>query len=353
MSPESVVSDAPLLEVRDLCTVFDTEDGIARAVDGVSFRIGRGEVLCLVGESGSGKSVTALSILGLVPPPGRIAGGEVIFLGRNLRRLSQREQSEVRGRQIAIVLQEAAQSLNPVLRCGEQLAEVLQEHGGLGRRAAALRAVELLHRVHLPDAELQARRYAHQMSGGMCQRVMLAMALASAPRLLIADEPTTGLDVTIQAQILDLILEMRASQGMAILLITHDLGVVTQVGGTVAVMYAGRVVETGPVDTVLRSPRHPYTRALLECQAGVMGWRRDKLPVLPGAPPHPARLPDHCRFEPRCSFRIDRCVAADPTAREVAQGQYIRCFVDLPGGHPSEPTSDTDRGAFPDRGRGR
>ncbi|MFQ5599545.1 MAG: ABC transporter ATP-binding protein [Candidatus Krumholzibacteriia bacterium] len=323
-----------LLDVRDLCTVFETDEGTSRAVDGASFVIRSGEILGLVGESGCGKSVTALSILRLVQePPGRIVSGAVRFSGRDLLQLGGAQMRAIRGNEISMVFQEPMTSLNPVFSCGEQVAEVLRVHRKLGRREAAARAVEMLRRVHLPDPEQQARRYPHQLSGGMRQRVMIAMALACGPSLLIADEPTTALDVTIQAQILDLLLELQAENRMAILLITHDLGVVAEVANQVAVMYAGRVVETGRVEDVLTRSRHPYTRGLL-ASLPRMEASRDVLPTIPGVVPHPAHLPDHCRFRSRCPDRIERCGLEDPGPRAVGPGHEVRCFVELPQGRP-------------------
>jgi len=316
-----------LLEVRDLCTVFHGEEGVSRAVDGASFTLGEGETLGLVGESGCGKSVTALSILRLVPgPAGRIVSGEILFRGRGLLGLEEREMRRLRGSEIGMVFQEPRGSLDPVMSCGEQVAEVVRVHRRLPRRAARERALEMLRRVHLPDPEHVASKYPHELSGGMCQRVMLAMALACEPSLLIADEPTTALDVTIQAQILDLLRELQAQFHMAILLITHDLGVVSEIADRVAVMYAGRVVESGSVEQVLRSPRHPYTLGLLgslphlDLQAG-------PLPAIPGSVPHPARLPAYCRFHDRCTYRIERCRLEDPPPEPLEPGHEVRCFV--------------------------
>ena len=258
---------AVLLELRDLVTVFDTADGVARAVDGVSFSIDRGETLGVVGESGCGKSVTALSILRLVPePPGRIESGSVLFQGVDLLHMSEPELRAIRGNEIAMIFQEPMTSLNPVFTVGFQVAEALRLHRGLGKREAESEAVRMLELVEIPDAESRARDFPHQLSGGMRQRVMIAMALSCTPSLLIADEPTTALDVTIQAQILELLGELQQRLGMALLLITHDLGVVAERADRVMVMYAGRVVEQGPADSVLASPRHPYTRGLIASQ---------------------------------------------------------------------------------------
>jgi len=316
-----------LLEVRDLCTVFAGEEGVARAVDGASFTVCPGETVGLVGESGCGKTVTALSILGLVPAPaGRIAGGDILFRGRSLLGLPADEMRRRRGSDISMVFQEPTSALNPVLTCGEQVAEVLREHCGCGRRQARRHAIDMLRRVHLPDPERQAQSYPHQLSGGMCQRVMLAMALACRPSLLIADEPTTALDVTIQAQILELLQELQADERMAILLITHDLAVVAAVADRVAVMYAGRVVESGSIEQVFESPRHPYTQGLLASLPS-LETRPGPLAAIPGTVPHPARLPSYCRFYDRCRHRQERCFLEDPPPTAVAPGHLVRCLV--------------------------
>jgi oligopeptide/dipeptide ABC transporter ATP-binding protein len=327
-------SDPALLEVRGLCTVFDTAIGPARAVDGVDFELRAGETLGLVGESGCGKSVTALSILRLVPEPGRIVSGDVLLEGRSLLGLDERALRAVRGGRISMVFQDPISSLNPVLTCGDQVAEAVQVHERCGRRAARARAVEMLRRVHLPDPEGSAHRYPHQLSGGMCQRVMLAMALACRPSVLLADEPTTALDVTIQAQICELLREIQAELDMAILLITHDLGLVAEMAERVAIMYAGRLVETGTSAQLFAGPRHPYTRGLLASLPD-LAPRRGPLPAIPGSVPHPARLPSHCRFHDRCAHRIAACATLDPPAREVEPGHAVRCLVDVDGEPPA------------------
>ena len=282
------------MEVEDLRTCFHAEGEVARAVDGVSFTVASGETLAIVGESGSGKSVTSLSIMRLVPtPPGEIAGGVVRFRGRDLLRLSERAMRRVRGNEISMIFQEPMSSLNPLLTVGEQIAEVVRLHRGLGRAAARRHAVEMLARVNIPDPERRAGEYPHRLSGGMRQRVMIAMALACHPALLIADEPTTALDVTIQAQILQLIRALQAEMGMSVLFITHNLGVVAQLADRVAVMYAGRIVEQGDVAAVFASPLHPYTRALLRSIPRVEGGGRDpahRLSVDPRAGAEPCRL---------------------------------------------------------------
>jgi oligopeptide/dipeptide ABC transporter ATP-binding protein len=325
----AVTELTPLLELRDLRVVFATEAGPARAVDGVSFAIAPGETLGLVGESGCGKTVTALSILRLVGDAGgRIAGGEVRFRGRSLLGLAEPELRAVRGREIGIVFQDPTAALNPVFTCGDQVAEMFRVHLRCGRREARDRGLEMLRRVHLPDPERVARAYPHELSGGMCQRVMIAIALACGPSLLVADEPTTALDVTIQAQICELLLEMQAETGMALLLITHDLGLVAGLADRIALMYAGRIVEQGPVAQVLASPRHPYTLGLLRSLPSLED-PPGRLQAIPGTVPHPARLPSYCRFHDRCDFRVERCHLDDPALREVGAGHSIACFVDV------------------------
>jgi oligopeptide/dipeptide ABC transporter ATP-binding protein len=319
----------PLLEIVELRTVFETDVGPACVVDGLNLVMQRGEVLGLVGESGCGKSVTALSILGLVPPPGHIVSGDVRFEGCSLPTASREGMRRLRGNRIAMIFQEPSTSLNPVFTCGEQIAEVLRVHRGCSFAAARKRAVELLDRVHLAEPRRIARRYPHQLSGGMCQRVMIAMALACQPSLLIADEPTTALDVTIQAQILELLHELQASESMAVLLITHDLGVVAQIATRVAVMYAGRIVESGPAPAVFSSPQHPYTRGLLESLPRLQGDVA-RLPGIAGSVPAPTSMPWFCRFHDRCPSRETRCRQEDPPSRRVGPEHEVRCLVDLP-----------------------
>ena len=320
---------APLLEVQDLQTFFHAEGTVARAVDGVSFTVGAGETLAIVGESGSGKSVTSLSILRLVPiPPGEIAGGRVLFRGRDLLALPEPEMRHIRGNEIGMIFQEPMSSLNPLLTVGEQIAEVVRLHQGLGRNAARQRAVEMLGRVNIPDPERRAREYPHRLSGGMRQRVMIAMALACRPALLIADEPTTALDVTIQAQILHLIRALQIEMSMSVLFITHNLGVVAQVADRVAVMYAGRIVEQGDVRTVFAAPLHPYTRALLRSIPRVEAVGRDpshRLLSIPGQVPSPVALPPGCSYAPRCPLADDVCRTVMPPLAEVIAGHDVRC----------------------------
>jgi oligopeptide/dipeptide ABC transporter ATP-binding protein len=314
-----------LLEVRDLRTWFATDAGVARAVDGVSFQVERGQVVGVVGESGSGKSVMALSVMGLVPEPGRIEGGRVVLDGRELTSLSSKAMRRVRGAEVAMIFQEPMTSLNPVYPIGDQIAEALRTHEGVRRAAARERAVALLDRVGIPDPEARAGEYPHQLSGGQRQRVMIAMALANQPSLLIADEPTTALDVTIQAQILELLLALRSELGMAVLLITHDLGVVAETCDRVVVMYGGQVVEEGPVDTVFDAPAHPYTRGLLDAVPRPDARGRT-LATIPGVVPSPTGWPDGCRFRTRCPYAWEPC-RRDPALLRAGARQYARCWL--------------------------
>jgi oligopeptide/dipeptide ABC transporter ATP-binding protein len=322
----------PLLEIRDLQTHFFTDDGVVRAVDGVSLAIEPGRTLAVVGESGSGKSVTALSVLRLVAtPPGRIVGGSIRFRGRDLLSLSEPEMRGVRGREISMIFQEPMTSLNPVYTCGEQIMEVLELHLKLDRAAARRQAIELLKRVGIPAPEQRVDEYPHQMSGGMRQRVMIAMALACRPALLIADEPTTALDVTIQAQILELLRALQRELEMSVLLITHDLGVVAETADQVAVMYAGQVVESCGVREAFRATRHPYTAGLLaslprlaDASASPSAVPR-RLRVIPGQVPDPTRFPGGCRFHPRCPLAVERCRSEMPALRDVGGGHLARC----------------------------
>jgi oligopeptide/dipeptide ABC transporter ATP-binding protein len=316
----------PLLEVHDLRTSFHMEAGVARAVDGVSFHVDRGEVLGVVGESGCGKSVTALSIMRLVQEPGRIEDGSRIRLaGRELTELSEREMRHVRGNDVAMIFQEPMTSLNPVYPVGDQIAESLRLHRGLGRQEARARAVELLRLVGIPLPERRVDEYPHQLSGGMRQRVMIAMGLANEPELLIADEPTTALDVTIQAQILELLLGLRARLGMGVILITHDLGVVAEVCDRVVVMYAGQVVEEGPVREIFASPGHPYTQGLLAAVPRP-DQRGGQLAVIPGTVPPPTHWPHGCRFRARCPYSWDLC-HDQPDLLDAGPGQRARCWL--------------------------
>jgi len=318
----------PLLQVEHLTTGFPAPTGTLVAVNDVSFSIRQGETLCLVGESGSGKSLTAFSILRLVPSPGRILGGSIRFGGRDLLALSEDDMCAVRGADISLIFQEPMTALNPVFNVGDQIAESLVVHGRMTWRAARAEAVRLMEAVRIPDAAARARDYPHQLSGGQRQRVLIAMALACKPALVIADEPTTALDVTIQAQILDLLRQLRAEHGLALLLITHDLGVVAEMADRVAVMYAGRIVEQGPVDAIFASPQHPYTKGLLASLPGskVQGARSGRrLQAIEGTVPSLANLPPGCAFEPRCAERIEVCREAMPPLVALGDDRAARC----------------------------
>jgi oligopeptide/dipeptide ABC transporter ATP-binding protein len=322
----------PILEVDNLQTHFFTAGGVVRAVDGVSYAVRAGEILGVVGESGCGKSVTALSILRLVAnPPGRIVGGAVRFEGKNLLDLSEREMEGIRGNEISMIFQEPMTSLNPLLTVGRQIAEAIALHRGLSQREALGEAVEMLRRVHIPEAEARAQAYPHQLSGGMRQRVMIAMALSCNPKVLIADEPTTALDVTIQAQILDLMRELQATYGTAIVLITHDMGVVAENADRVVVMYAGRKVEEASAEALFGNPGHPYTRGLLGSipnldAAALAANDRPRLTEIKGMVPSLLNLPTGCSFAPRCVYATDQCRAAFPPLAEHRPGHWIACW---------------------------
>ena len=319
-----------LLEVRDLRTSFHTTDGEVRAVTGIDFQVNRGEIMGLVGESGCGKSVTSLSIMRLIAPPGRVEAGEVLFDGRDLLKLNQRQMRELRGDAISMIFQQPTSSLNPVFDVGMQLGEVLEVHRAMKRKAARSRAAELLRMVGIPDPMRRLDAYPHALSGGMAQRVMIAMALACEPELLIADEPTTALDVTIQAQILDIMRALQKETGTAIILITHDLGVVAEMCDRVAVMYAGEIVEQTDVRSLFEAPRHPYTRGLIE-SVPKLGEERDELAVIPGSVPNLIDLPPACRFAPRCVTRVaekvPHCEEVHPELRPVREGHDVRCWL--------------------------
>jgi peptide/nickel transport system ATP-binding protein len=322
--------DRPLLEVSGLRTSFRTRDGVVKAVDGIDFHVDRGEIMGLVGESGCGKSVTSLSIMGLVGRPGRVDAGEVVFDGRDLLKLKPDEMRKLRGDRLSMIFQQPQSSLNPVRDVGRQIGEVLELHRSMKRGPARQRALELLRMVGIPDPERRLKSYPHEMSGGMAQRVMIAMALACEPELLIADEPTTALDVTIQAQILDLMRNLREQTGTAIILITHDLGVVAEMCDRVAVMYAGEIVEQTDVSTLFRQARHPYTRGLIG-SIPVVGDVREELSVIPGNVPNLIDLPKGCRFAPRCASRVaeDNAMALDvhPGLHPIAPGHEVRCWL--------------------------
>ena len=319
---------APLLDVRDLHTEFRTGAGTVRAVDGISYAVEPGETVAIVGESGSGKSVSALSILRLIPdPPGRITGGEVRFLGRDLMQLSDEEMREVRGGDIGMVFQEPMTSLNPVLTIGRQITETLEQHRRADRATAHRRAVELLGLVGIADPARRLKQYPHQLSGGQRQRVMIAIAIACDPKLIIADEPTTALDVTIQAQILELMSGLTRRLGVALIIITHNLGVVARYAKRVNVMYAGRIVESGPAAAIYHDPRHPYTMALLRSVPRLDRPRRARLDPVDGQPPDLTRLGRGCAFRPRCRFAVDACAEAPPPLVPAgAAGQFSACL---------------------------
>ena len=315
-----------LLQVRDLRTSFFTSDGEVRAVDGVTFDIEDGETVGLVGESGCGKSVTALSIMRLLAKgTGRLIGGEIIYRGRDLATLSDEEMRRIRGNEISMIFQEPMTSLNPVFTIGEQIAEAVRLHQRVDKREARDRAVEMLRLVKIADPEKRLRDYPHQLSGGMRQRVMIAMALSCNPTLLMADEPTTALDVTIQAQILELIAELQAKLGMAVLLITHDLGVVAERANHVAVMYAGKIVERARPDVIFSRPMHPYTIGLMNSVPGV-GGRKARLDAIPGIVPSPLHWPSGCRFRDRCGRADAACAETQPDLREVEPGHWVACL---------------------------
>lgn len=319
-----------LLSVRRLSTEFRTKTGVARAVDDVSLDLKAGEILAIVGESGSGKSVTSLSIMGLVPdPPGKVVAGEVLFEGQDLLRLPGRRMQKIRGSRLAMIFQEPMTSLNPVLSIGRQMTEGIEQHLGMSPAAARVHAIEMMRRVSIPAPEARLREYPHQFSGGMLQRIMIAIAMTCNPRVLIADEPTTALDVTIQAQILDLMRELRDVSGTAIMLITHDMGVVAEMADRVVVMYAGQKIEEGPVRAVFRQPRHPYTAGLLAAlprigNAGAVGDA--ELNEIPGVVPPLTDLPPGCRFSDRCDLATDRCRMEAPLLAFVAEQHLAACW---------------------------
>ena len=320
----------PLLEVKNLKTHFFTEDGVVHAVDGVDFVVYPGEILGLVGESGCGKSVTSLSIMRLISPPGKVLEGEVVLDGTNLLDLSENEMMKVRGNRVSMIFQQPQTALNPVFRVGDQIAEVLSIHQDFGKEAGRKRAVELLKMVGIPDAEHRADAFPHELSGGMAQRVMIAMALACVPELLIADEPTTALDVTIQAQILDLVLEMREKMGTSVILITHDLGVIAETAERVAVMYAGEIVEQADVNELFDNPLHPYTQGLIG-SIPILGQVKERLDVIPGSVPNLIDPPPGCRFAARCLARVKYglkiCGEATPDLTELKPGHFARCWL--------------------------
>jgi oligopeptide transport system ATP-binding protein len=317
-----------ILSLQDLQTYFFSPGRVVKAVDGVSLELGEGETLGIVGESGSGKSATCLSVLGLIPPPGRIVGGKILFEGRNLVELSSREMRAIRGKKIGMVFQDPMTSLNPFLTIGDQLMEPLIVHDRMSRGDARRRAAEMLEKVGIADAAARLNDYPHRFSGGMRQRVMIAMALLGNPKVLIADEPTTALDATIQAQVLDLFRHIKKEFGASILLITHNLGIVAGMADRVAVMYAGRVVEYGRTDELFYNPRHPYTLALLKAVPRLGNGQQEVTPIA-GSPPDLARLPEGCAFYDRCPFHEEKCQQQAPPLDPVAEGHLARCWVDI------------------------
>jgi len=319
---------AGLIEIKNLRTSFFTPEGEMRAVDGVSFDIKEGKTMGLVGESGCGKSVTALSIMRLLPsPPGKVVGGQVFFRGRDLLKLHGEEMRKVRGNEISMVFQEPMTSLNPVFTIGNQIVEAIRLHQGLGRREARDKAIEMLRLVKIAEPAARIDVYPHQLSGGMRQRVMIAMALSCNPSLLIADEPTTALDVTIQAQILELIKELQQSLGMALLLITHDLGVVAEQADEVAIMYAGKIVEQARPESIFSGPLHPYTLGLLNSVPGISGKKKKRLEAIPGVVPSPLELPGGCRFRDRCPKAVGICAEGEPELIEKQKDHWVACYM--------------------------
>jgi peptide/nickel transport system ATP-binding protein len=322
----------PLLEIKGLKTHFATDDGIVQAVDGVDITVNKGETLCVVGESGCGKTVTAMSILKLIAmPPGRIVEGQIVFDGRDLVQLNSKQLDHIRAKEIGFIFQEPMTSLNPVLTVGEQIAESLRCHEGLSKKDALARTVEMLKLVQIPNAEERVHHYPHQFSGGMRQRVMIAMALACKPKLVIADEPTTALDVTIQAQILDLLQDMKERFGMAVMLITHAMGVVAETAQRVVVMYAGKVVEEASVDKLFENPRHPYTQGLIRSipRMDLESEQKDRLQAIGGAVPILINPAPGCRFAPRCPYATGLCAEQEPVLREIAPCHRIACHLDV------------------------
>ncbi len=319
-----------LLEVLNLETHFPTRAGLVRSVNDVSFHIDEGEMLGLVGESGCGKSVTALSIMRLISPPGKIAGGSVLFKGKDLSKLDEDEMREIRGNDIAMIFQDPMTSLNPVYTVGEQIAEALRLHRGLDRKAAWNAAIDSMHEVSIPAPERRANDYPHQLSGGMRQRIMIAMALACDPELIIADEPTTALDVTIQAQILELLNDLRRTRKLSVLLITHDLGVIAETADRVCVMYTGKIVEQSGIDELFAEPKHPYTQGLLRSVPKLTAEgiaKETRLQTIDGTVPSPTHLPDGCHFAPRCEYRMERCTLGEISLIDIDNDTRVRCLL--------------------------
>jgi len=371
-SVDSPTGGQPLLEVKNLQTQFFTQDGVVKAVDDVSFYVMPGETLGVVGESGSGKSMTGLSIMRLIPnPPGKIVNGEVTFNGRDIIKMSEEQVRSIRGNDIAMIFQDPMTSLNPVLTINRQISESLQLHMGMNKSQAKTRSIELLSMVGIPNPESRVDQYPHQFSGGMRQRVMIAMALSCNPKLLIADEPTTALDVTIQAQILDLMRNLQSETGAGVILITHSMGVVAGMADRVQVMYAGHIVETATTEEIFANPRHPYTVGLMKSIPRLDARDKEKLQPIRGLPPDLIELPDMCPFVPRCNYAREKCEQKNPPLLEVTSGHYSACWfweevhreddqdqVALEHGHPvpSDPTSDLnpeiqDLGVSPSQSR--
>ncbi|WP_137993532.1 ABC transporter ATP-binding protein [Streptomyces vilmorinianum] len=314
-----------LLEVHDLHVEFHTRDGVAKAVNGVSYSVDEGETLAVLGESGSGKSVTAQAVMGILDiPPGKITGGEIRFQGQDLLKLKEDERRKVRGAKMAMIFQDALSSLNPVISVGDQLGEMFQVHRGMSRKDSRAKAVELMDRVRIPAAKERVGQYPHQFSGGMRQRIMIAMALSLEPDLIIADEPTTALDVTVQAQVMELLAELQRELNMGLILITHDLGVVADVADKIAVMYAGRIVETAPVHEIYKAPAHPYTRGLLD-SIPRLDQKGQELYAIKGLPPNLLAIPPGCSFNPRCPLARDRCRVEEPPLYEVSEERRSAC----------------------------
>jgi len=342
MRPKSSASSGNILEVKNLKTYFYTEEGVVKAVDGVDFSVKPGEVLGLVGESGCGKSVTSLSILRLLGASGKIVDGDITFEGLNVLQLTEEEMINIRGNRISMIFQQPQSSLNPVFKVGDQVGEVFQIHQNMNKEESWRKAVDLLRVVGIPDAESKAHAYPHEMSGGQAQRVMIAMALALNPALLIADEPTTALDVTIQAQILDLMRDLRNRMDTAVILITHDLGVIAELADRVAVMYAGRIVEEAEIKNLFAQPLHPYTRGLID-SIPILGTVRDRLDVIPGSVPNLINLPPGCRFAPRCrareEYKLSICTQEEPDLIPALSGHTVRCWLFQSKGEHMAPLS--------------
>jgi peptide/nickel transport system ATP-binding protein/oligopeptide transport system ATP-binding protein len=314
-----------LLEVKNLKTFFYTSDGVVKAVDGVSFILHKGETLGIVGESGCGKSVTAFSIMKLIEPPGKIESGEIFFEGYDILKLNEKELQKVRGNKISIIFQNPTSYLNPVFTCGEQIDEAITAHQKTSRKKAKKKTIELIKQVGITDAEQRYNDYPHQLSGGQQQRIMIAMALANEPKILIADEPTTALDVTIQTQILGLINEMKKKYEMSVILITHDMGVVAETCDNVAVMYASEIVEYGSVNEIFNNPKHPYTIALLE-SIPKLSEKKERLPVIEGSVPNPINYPKGCHFSPRCKLADEKCKTDTPPKIDISESHFANCF---------------------------